>query len=146
MTPRMLDSDLEPSNVLSKNLLLLPLILNLIVDMVDDSTPLYKFKDSQYGLYMTNLNYLNIAEGVAGTTFDAASADAAKVLCQTKCLESDKEPPFIGLSLLAYPGTFKCICTWLEFGDFIAFKDDYNLPVFSVMDHTAVEYFVLYRL
>ena len=36
----MLDSDLEPSYNLSKNLLLLPWILNLIVDMVDDSSPL----------------------------------------------------------------------------------------------------------
>ena len=36
----MLDSELEPSYNLSKDLLLLPWILNLIVDMVDDSTPL----------------------------------------------------------------------------------------------------------
>ena len=38
----MLDSDQEPSYNLSKNLLLLPRILKLIKDMVDDSTPLYK--------------------------------------------------------------------------------------------------------
>ena len=37
----MLDSDQEPSYNLSKNLLLLPRILKLIVDMVDDSTPCY---------------------------------------------------------------------------------------------------------
>ena len=36
----MLDSALEPSYNLSKNLLLLPWILKLIVDMVNDSTPL----------------------------------------------------------------------------------------------------------
>ena len=36
----MLDSDQEPSYNLSKNLLLLPRILKLIKDMVDDSTPL----------------------------------------------------------------------------------------------------------
>ena len=36
----MLDSDPEPSYNLSKNLLLLPRILKLIEDMVDDSTPL----------------------------------------------------------------------------------------------------------
>ena len=36
----MLDSDQEPSYDLSKNLLLLQRILKLIVDMVDDSTPL----------------------------------------------------------------------------------------------------------
>ena len=36
----MLDSDQEPSYNLSKNLLLLPKILKLIKDMVDDSTPL----------------------------------------------------------------------------------------------------------
>ena len=36
----MLDSDQEPSYYLSKNLLLLPRILKLIEDMVDDSTPL----------------------------------------------------------------------------------------------------------
>ena len=36
----MLDSALEPSYYLSKNLLLLPWILKLIVDMVNDSTPL----------------------------------------------------------------------------------------------------------
>ena len=36
----MLDSDQEPSYNLSKNLLLLPRILKLIEDMVDDSTPL----------------------------------------------------------------------------------------------------------
>jgi len=36
----MLDSALEPLYNLSKNLLLLPWILKLIVDMVNDSTPL----------------------------------------------------------------------------------------------------------
>ena len=36
----MLDSDQEPSYNLSKNLLLLPMILKLIEDMVDDSTTL----------------------------------------------------------------------------------------------------------
>ena len=36
----MLDSDQEPSYNLSKDLLLLPRILKLIKDMVDDSTPL----------------------------------------------------------------------------------------------------------
>ena len=36
----MLDSDREPSYNLSKNHLLLPRILKLIEDMVDDSTPL----------------------------------------------------------------------------------------------------------
>ena len=36
----MLDSDQEPSHNLSKNLLLLPRILKLIKDMVDDSKPL----------------------------------------------------------------------------------------------------------
>ena len=36
----MLDSGQEPSYNLSKNLLLLPRILKLIEDMVDDSTPL----------------------------------------------------------------------------------------------------------
>ena len=34
------DSDQEPSHSLSKNLLLLPRILKLIEDIVDDSTPL----------------------------------------------------------------------------------------------------------
>ena len=38
----MLDSALEPSYNLEKNLLLLPWILKLIVDMVNDSTPLLK--------------------------------------------------------------------------------------------------------
>ena len=37
----MLDSDQEPLYNLSKNILLLPRILKLIEDMVDDSTPLY---------------------------------------------------------------------------------------------------------
>ena len=36
----MLDSDQEPSYNLSNNLLLLPRILKLIEDMVDDSIPL----------------------------------------------------------------------------------------------------------
>ena len=36
----MLDSDQEPSYNLSKNLLLLPRILKLMKDMVNDSTPL----------------------------------------------------------------------------------------------------------
>ena len=36
----MLDSDQEPSYSLSKNLLLLPRILKLIEDMVNDSAPL----------------------------------------------------------------------------------------------------------
>ena len=40
----MLDSDQEPSYNLSKNLLLLPRILKLIKDMVDDSTPLFSIK------------------------------------------------------------------------------------------------------
>ena len=40
----MLDSDQEPSYNLSKNLLLLPRILKLIKDMVDDSTPLVNCK------------------------------------------------------------------------------------------------------
>ena len=39
----MLDSDQEPSYNLSKNLLFLPRILKLIVDMVDDSTLLLNF-------------------------------------------------------------------------------------------------------
>ena len=39
LTPYMLDSALEPSYYLSKNLLLLPWILKLIVDVVNDSTP-----------------------------------------------------------------------------------------------------------
>ena len=38
----MLDSDQEPSYNSSKNLLLLPRILKLMKDMVDDSTPLVK--------------------------------------------------------------------------------------------------------
>ena len=38
----MLDSDQEPTCNLSKNLLLLPRILKLIKDMVDDSTPLLR--------------------------------------------------------------------------------------------------------
>jgi len=37
-----LDSVKEPSYNLSKNLLLLPRILKLMKDMVDDSTPLYR--------------------------------------------------------------------------------------------------------
>ena len=40
LTKCMLDSALEPSYNLSKNLLLLPWILKAIVDMVNDSTPL----------------------------------------------------------------------------------------------------------
>ena len=40
----LLDSDQEPSYNLSKNLLLLPRILKLMKDMVDDSTPLYSFR------------------------------------------------------------------------------------------------------
>ena len=36
------NSDQEPSYNMSKNLLLLPRILKLIKDMVDDSTPLFK--------------------------------------------------------------------------------------------------------
>ena len=40
ITAYMLDSDLEPSYNLTTNLLILPWILKLIVDMVNDSTPL----------------------------------------------------------------------------------------------------------
>ena len=43
----MLDSDQEPSNNLSKNLLLLPRILKLIEDMVYDSTSLFISFDVQ---------------------------------------------------------------------------------------------------
>ena len=42
----MLDTALEPSYNLSKNLLLLPWILKLIVDMVNDSTPVDMVNDS----------------------------------------------------------------------------------------------------
>ena len=42
----MLDSDQEPSYILSKNLLLLPRILKLIEDIVDDSTSLYSFQQT----------------------------------------------------------------------------------------------------
>ena len=41
LTTYIIDSALEPSYNLSKNLLLLPWILKLIVIMVDDSTPLF---------------------------------------------------------------------------------------------------------
>ena len=41
----MLDSDQEPSYNFSKNLLLLPRILKLIKDMVDDSTPLIRINE-----------------------------------------------------------------------------------------------------
>ena len=44
LTTYMLYSAIEPSYNLSKNLLLLPWILKLIVDMVNDSTPLLKCK------------------------------------------------------------------------------------------------------
>ena len=40
LTTYMLDSDLEPSYNLLKNLVLLPWILKLIGDMINDSTPL----------------------------------------------------------------------------------------------------------
>ena len=43
----MLASDQEPSYNLSKNLLLLPRILKLIVDMVNDSTPLLSDANSE---------------------------------------------------------------------------------------------------
>jgi hypothetical protein len=43
----MLDSDQELSYNLSKNLVLLPRILKLIEDMVDDSTPLKNTKQSK---------------------------------------------------------------------------------------------------
>ena len=43
LTTYMLDSDLQPSYILSKNLLLLPWILKLIEDMVNDSTLLNNF-------------------------------------------------------------------------------------------------------
>ena len=47
LTSYMLDSALEPSYSLSKNLLLLPWILELIVDMVNDSTPLMNSTNGQ---------------------------------------------------------------------------------------------------
>jgi len=47
LTTHMLDSALEPLYNLSKNLLLLPWILKLMVDMVNDSTPLL----NQYTVY-----------------------------------------------------------------------------------------------
>ena len=50
LTTNMLDSALEPSYNLSKNLLLLPWILKLIVDMVNDSTPLL-YMDFYYALF-----------------------------------------------------------------------------------------------
>ena len=40
----MLDSALEPSYNLPKNLLLLPWIMKLIVYMLNDSTPLFKLE------------------------------------------------------------------------------------------------------
>ena len=49
----MLDSGQEPSYNLSKNLLLLPRILKLMKDMVDDSTPLF----SSVALYQVDFEY-----------------------------------------------------------------------------------------
>ena len=54
----MLDSDQEPSYNLSKNLLLLPRIMKLIEDMVDDSTPLFMNKNTLIGLL--DVSYQNI--------------------------------------------------------------------------------------
>ena len=45
LTANMLDSSLEPSHIV-ENLLLVPWILKLIVDMVNDSTPLLKVTNS----------------------------------------------------------------------------------------------------
>ena len=53
ITTYMLDSALEPSYNLLKNLLLLPWILKLIVDMVNDSTSLihlYQMRQIRGGL------------------------------------------------------------------------------------------------
>ena len=47
----MLDSDQEPSYNLSTNLLLLPRILKLIEDMVDDSTALIIRKKKVYNIF-----------------------------------------------------------------------------------------------
>ena len=58
LTTYMLDSALEPSYNLSKNLLLLPWILKLIVDMVNDSTPLYTY--TIYFLFNTNCKCKNV--------------------------------------------------------------------------------------
>ena len=44
----MLDSDQEPSYNLSKNLLLLPRILKLMKDMVNDSTPLMNVLETEW--------------------------------------------------------------------------------------------------
>ena len=48
LTTYILDSALEPSYNLSKNLLLLPWILKLMVDMVNDSTPLKRALKKKY--------------------------------------------------------------------------------------------------
>ena len=47
----MLDSDQEPSDNLSKNLLLLPRILKLMKDMVDDSTPLLIIRRNKNNIF-----------------------------------------------------------------------------------------------
>ena len=54
----LLDSDQEPSYDLLKNLLLLPRILKLIVDMVDDSIPLLWEKTRMEKIYGTRLEPL----------------------------------------------------------------------------------------
>ena len=63
----MLDSDQEPSYNLLKNLLLLPRILKLIEDMVDDSTPLMydsaqafqdRIKKGFHGFYVPKMRVL----------------------------------------------------------------------------------------
>ena len=54
----MLDSDQEPSHNLSKNLLLLPRILMLIEDIVDDSTPLLNTHTSNNLIFKNRLNIL----------------------------------------------------------------------------------------
>ena len=50
----MLDSDQEPSYNLLKNLLLLPRMLKLIEDMVDDSTPLLYISMSTFLLLVSD--------------------------------------------------------------------------------------------
>ena len=56
----MLDSDQEPSYNLSKNLLLLPRILKLMKDMVDDSTPLQNWQIIALHKYTQYIYYLHL--------------------------------------------------------------------------------------
>ena len=99
----MLDSDKEPSYNLSKNLCLLPRILKLIEDMVDDSTP----PDNSHVLFSLKLHFLVVPwnetdpSRYTKLTYVVQCQNRADFVCISGILVRADEPEPVGAVFLA---------------------------------------------